>query len=57
MADPVAWQLSAEGRDFATRSSEAWGEANRSAGADAEAAARGVTNTITFYTTDPSATS
>jgi uncharacterized protein YndB with AHSA1/START domain len=55
--DPIAWQLSAEGRDFATRSSEAWGEANRAAGADAEAAARGVANTITFYTTDPNAAS
>jgi uncharacterized protein YndB with AHSA1/START domain len=55
--DPIAWQLSAEGRDFATRSSEAWGEANRVAGADADSAARGVANTITFYTTDPNAAS
>ena len=55
VGDPIAWQLSAEGRAFATRSSEAWGEANRAAGADAEAAARAVANTITFYTTDPSA--
>jgi uncharacterized protein YndB with AHSA1/START domain len=56
VSDPTAWQLSAEGRDFATRSSGAWGDANRAAGADADAAARGVSNTITFYTMDPNAT-
>jgi uncharacterized protein YndB with AHSA1/START domain len=53
IADPMAWQLSDEGRDFATRSSVAWGEANRRAGADEESVARGVTNTITFYAPDP----
>jgi uncharacterized protein YndB with AHSA1/START domain len=53
--DPMAWQLSEQGRDFATRSSTAWGEANRAAGADAEAVARGVANTITFYAPDPHA--
>jgi uncharacterized protein YndB with AHSA1/START domain len=51
--DAVAWQLSAEGRAFATRSSEAWGEANRAAGADPAAAARGVANTTSFYAPDP----
>ncbi|HEY7702353.1 MAG TPA: SRPBCC family protein [Candidatus Limnocylindrales bacterium] len=51
--DPVAWQLSDEGREFATRSSEAWGEANRAAGADPEVAARGVANTTAFYAPDP----
>ena len=51
--DPEAWQLSDEGRDFNTRSSEAWGEANRSAGADPEAAARGVRNSTAFYVPDP----
>lgn len=55
VGDPMAWQLSAEGRDFATRSSEAWGAANRAAGADPEAVARGVANTITFYAPDPEA--
>jgi uncharacterized protein YndB with AHSA1/START domain len=53
IADPMAWQLSDEGRDFATRSSVAWGEANRRAGADEESVARGVANTITFYAPDP----
>ncbi len=53
VGDPIAWQLSDEGRDFATQSSQAWGEANKAAGADDEAAARGVANTTTFYTQDP----
>ena len=51
--DPYAWQLSDEGRDYATRSSEAWGAANRAAGADPEAAARAATNTTAFYAPDP----
>lgn len=55
VGDPEAWQLSDEGRDFSTRSSEAWGEANRAAGADAETVTRNVANTTTFYTTDPGA--
>ena len=55
--DPMAWQLSAEGREFATRSSEAWGDANRAAGADPAAAARGVANTIAFYAPHPNAVS
>ena len=57
VGDPTAWQLSDEGRAFATRSSEAWGVANEAGGADAAAAARGVANTIAFYTTDPTAAS
>jgi uncharacterized protein YndB with AHSA1/START domain len=55
--DPTAWQQSAEGREFATRSSEAWGEANRAAGADPATAARGVANTNAFYAPDPDAVS
>jgi uncharacterized protein YndB with AHSA1/START domain len=55
VGDPIAWQLSAEGRDFATRGSEAWGEAARAAGADAETAARYVANTTGFYAPDPEA--
>jgi uncharacterized protein YndB with AHSA1/START domain len=51
--DPEAWQLSAEGRDFAKRSSEAWGAANQAAGADPAAAARAVENTTAFYAPDP----
>lgn len=51
--DPNAWQISAEGRDFYTRSSEAWGEANRAAGADPNAAAAAVANTTAFYAPEP----
>ena len=57
VGDPVAWQLSAEGRDFSRRSSEAWGDANRAAGADPEMAARAVANTTAFYAPDPDAMS
>jgi uncharacterized protein YndB with AHSA1/START domain len=53
--DPEAWQLSAEGREFATKSSRAWGEANRASGADPEAVARGVANSTAFYAPDPEA--
>ena len=53
VGDPIAWQLSDEGREFFTRSSEAWGDANRAAGADPEAVARGVANTNDFYAPDP----
>jgi uncharacterized protein YndB with AHSA1/START domain len=53
VGDPVAWQESAEGREFFTRSSEAWGEANRVAGADPAVAAHGVASTTTFYAPDP----
>lgn len=53
--DPVAWQLSDEGRDFNTRSSQAWGAASIAAGIDPEVAARMVVNTTAFYTTPPDA--
>jgi uncharacterized protein YndB with AHSA1/START domain len=55
--DPEAWQLSAEGREFTRRSSEAWGKANRAAGADPATAALGVANTTAFYAPDPEAVS
>jgi len=55
--DPEAWQVSAEGRDFYTRSSERWGAANRAAGADEDTVARGIANTTVFYAPDPGATS
>jgi uncharacterized protein YndB with AHSA1/START domain len=55
VGDPIAWQVSAEGRDFAIRSSNAWGEANRAAGADPDAADRAVASTIQFYAPDPEA--
>jgi len=51
--DPLAWQVSNEGRVFFTRSSEAWGEANAAAGADADAVARAVANTTAFYAPVP----
>jgi hypothetical protein len=53
VGDPAAWQLSAEGREFAARSSVAWGAANEAAGADPRVAARGVANTTTFYAPNP----
>lgn len=55
--DPEAWQVSAEGRDFYTRSSTAWGAANLASGADPEAAARAVANSTRFYAPDPDAAS
>lgn len=48
-ADPQAWQLSDEGRDFAARASAAWGAANEAAGASPDGAAKGVANTTLFY--------
>jgi len=51
--DPTAWAMSDEGRDFYTRSSEAWGAANVASGADPEIARQGVANTIAFYTVPP----
>jgi uncharacterized protein YndB with AHSA1/START domain len=55
--DPEAWQVSEEGRTYYARSSEAWGEANRAAGADPETVARNVANTTAFYAPDPAAVS
>jgi uncharacterized protein YndB with AHSA1/START domain len=55
--DPTAWQLSAEGRDFAARSSQAWGAANEAAGADPAVAARAVANTTAFYAPEAKASS
>lgn len=57
VGDATAWQSSAEGREFATVSSAAWGEANRAAGADPDAVARGVANSTAFYAPDPDAKS
>jgi uncharacterized protein YndB with AHSA1/START domain len=53
--DRAAWPFSDEGREFYQRSSEAWGEANHAAGADAETVAGNVAATTAFYTTDPGA--
>jgi uncharacterized protein YndB with AHSA1/START domain len=49
VGDPIAWQLSEEGRAFFTASSSGWGAANEAAGADPAAAARAVANTTAFY--------
>jgi hypothetical protein len=51
--DPIAWQLSEEGREWATRSSEAWGAAYAAAGADAATVERAVANTTAFYAPPP----
>jgi uncharacterized protein YndB with AHSA1/START domain len=55
--DPTAWMVSEEGRDFYRRSSAAWGEANRAAGADPKTVARMVENTTQFYAPEPEAVS
>ena len=51
--DPIAWQLSEEGRAFFTASSDAWGDAFRASGAAPDAVARAVANTTSFYAPDP----
>jgi uncharacterized protein YndB with AHSA1/START domain len=53
--DPIAWQLSDEGRAFFGTSSRAWGDANVAAGADSAIAAAGVANTTAFYAPEPEA--
>jgi uncharacterized protein YndB with AHSA1/START domain len=57
VGDPIAWQTSDEGRDFNTRSSQAWGSASRAAGEDPVAVASMVANTTQFYAPDPEAPS
>jgi uncharacterized protein YndB with AHSA1/START domain len=57
VGESMTWQLSDEGRAFATRSSAAWGAANQAAGATPEAAAKAVANTTVFYAPDPEAPS
>jgi uncharacterized protein YndB with AHSA1/START domain len=51
--DPMAWQLSDEGRRFHTLASEKWGAANLASGADPEVVARAVANTTAFYAPEP----
>jgi hypothetical protein len=53
VGDPIAWQVSDEGRDFATRSSLGWGDAGRAAGADEATVARNVASTTAFYAPPP----
>jgi uncharacterized protein YndB with AHSA1/START domain len=47
--DPMAWQMSEEGREFYRLSSHAWGEASRAAGVDEETITRNVAATTEFY--------
>ena len=54
--DPIAWQLSDEGREFFALSSVAWGVANEAAGADPADAAKAVANTTAFYAPPQEAT-
>lgn len=53
VGDPVAWQLSDEGRAYAGTSSHAWGIAYQASGADPAAAAQAVANTTAFYAPEP----
>lgn len=55
--DSQAWQLSEEGRAFATASSEAWGEAYLASGADPAAVERAVRGSTAFYAPEPEAVS
>ena len=52
IGDSEAWQGSPEGREFYTRSSEAWGEATLAAGEDPEAVKNMVANSTQFYAPD-----
>ena len=56
IGDSQAWQLSVEGRDFSTRSSDAWGEASRASGTDPETVALWVANSTAFYVPEPDGT-
>ena len=53
VGDPIAWQSSDEGRDFNTRSSQAWGPPSIAAGEDPAAVGTMVANTTQFYAPDP----
>jgi len=48
-----AWALSAEGREFAALSGEAWGEAHIAGGGDPAAAQASAARTVAFYTGTP----
>ena len=54
--DPIAWQVSDEGREFNRLSSESWRRAHEAAGADPATAARSAANTLAFYAPPPEAT-
>jgi uncharacterized protein YndB with AHSA1/START domain len=48
--DARSWPRSAEGREFVTRSSQAWGAAHQAAGVTAAEAGTAARNTARFYT-------
>ncbi|RKN47906.1 SRPBCC family protein [Micromonospora endolithica] len=51
----AAWTASAEGKDYITRSSQAWYEASVAAGTDEAAARAAAERTTAFYTGEPAA--
>jgi len=51
--DAMAWPLSAEGREFTTRSSQSWYEASVASGADPAAAREAADRTTAAYTAAP----
>jgi uncharacterized protein YndB with AHSA1/START domain len=51
--DPIAWQMSEEGRSFNTLSAEAWGSATLASGEDPAAVTKMTANTTQFYAPDP----
>ena len=53
LGDPGTWPMTDEARILSAKSSDAWGEANRLAGASEEAVARGVVNSTAFYAPEP----
>ncbi|GAA4525842.1 SRPBCC family protein [Amycolatopsis samaneae] len=52
-AEAMAWQVSAEAREFVTQSSERWYEADLASGEDKELARTRADNTLAFYTAMP----
>ncbi len=55
IGDREAWPFTEEGREFYRLASEAWGAANRAAGAPEDVVSHNVAATTAFYTTDPTA--
>lgn len=53
LANPHEWEQSAEARDYITRSSAAWGEANRAFGTPDEEVEAAVKATTNFYAPPP----
>ena len=56
VGDAIAWQSSAEGREFFAQSSAAWGAAYAASGADPDAVEKAVANTTAFYAPEPQET-